>query len=99
MQSSRGEITRWGAGHVGSEAQKKSGAQYVAERYRISDYRERGCFCLSHESRESRRRRRELLGPRLLRQPGGGPATTGVVAGEHLLSYERVRRRRRFPRA
>src|SRR5262245_38486475 len=45
------------------------------------------------------RRRRELLGPRLLREPRGGSAAAGLRAGEHPLQYECQGRRRRRPRA
>ena len=42
-----------------------------------------------------RRKRRQLLGPRLLWKPRGHAAAAGLVAGEYLLPYLRIRRRRR----
>ena len=44
---------------------------------------------------ESGRRRRELLGSRLVRQPGGGAAGAGILVGQHLLSHVGEGRRRR----
>ena len=42
-----------------------------------------------------RRKRRQLLGPRLLWKPRGHAAAAGLVAGEYLLPYLRIGRRRR----
>ena len=42
-----------------------------------------------------RRKRHQLLGPRLLWKPRGHAAAAGLVAGEYLLPYLRICRRRR----
>src|SRR5262245_17659076 len=41
-----------------------------------------------------RRRRRELLDPRLLRKPGGGSSPAGLDPPDQLLPYQRIGRRR-----
>src|SRR5262249_47196478 len=56
---------------------------------------QRGDRCA--DGRNSRRRRRELLAPRLLREPRGVSAATRMLPRDHLLSHQRVRRSRRRP--
>src|SRR2546426_12836506 len=49
------------------------------------------------DGRIGRRRRRELLAPRLVWKPRGGTATTGMVTHVGLLSHQHLCRRRRCP--
>src|SRR5262249_50313779 len=81
-----------GAAHVSTISDRRFGNQHREERWPksrnfVGAHCRHGCSGVSRRRCESRRRRRELLAARVLREPRGGSPVAGMVADKHLLSY------------